>query len=157
MIPASVSTTPSIGAWVVPALPPGIEPNSIHLDSKVEADRYKWIRSEEAGHDVGEVAIKHWVRDHWHGYLRTKWLEHLQGKTFWIELRRCAFGLLQQECENRDDLLNRVIDKLKLGQENLGVIQWAVLERLPLPLVHRILAAVDVNSCHLVHQFDSQP
>ena len=141
----------------MPTLPPGVRTVSLYTDSRVEAEKFKWYRSEEAGRDVGEQAIKDWVREHWMGYLRTKWLEHLQGKTFWIELKRCEFGLLKQQCDNDDVLLNRIIDKLKVGQENLDVIQWAVAEHLPLPPVHRILTAVDVNSLHLSHQFDHNP
>lgn len=132
-------------------LPPGVPAQSIVQDSKREADKFKWYRSEEAGRDLGEPAIKQWVRDHWNGYLRTKWLEHLQGRTFWIELTRCEFGILKNECGNDDELLGRIIDKLKVGQENLDVIRWAVSEHLPLPPIHRILTAVDINSCHIVH------
>jgi hypothetical protein len=155
MIATKPSTNASNGAWAIPTLPPGVRSDSLYADSRVEADRFKWYRSEEAGRDLGEEAIKHWVKDHWHGYLRTKWLEHLQGKTFWIELKRCEFGHLKHFCDNDDILLNRIIDKLKTGQENLDVIRWAVTEHLPLPPIHRILTAVDVNSLHLVHQFDS--
>ena len=135
-------------------LPPGVRLESLFVDSMAEADKFKWYRSEEAGRDVGEQAIRDWVREHWSGYLRTKWLEHLQGKTFWIELKRCEFGLLKHQCDNDDVLLNRIIDKLKVGQENLDVIRWAVSEQLQLLPVHRILTAVDVNSLHLSHQFD---
>jgi hypothetical protein len=46
------------------------------------------------------------------------------------------------------------VEKLKTGQENLDVIKWAVAEHLPLPPVHRILTAVDINSLHLSHQFE---
>ena len=49
----------------------------------VEAMRHKWIESEKAGHDLGEIAIRCWVHEHWHGFLRAKWLEHLEGKTFY--------------------------------------------------------------------------
>ncbi|MGL4419666.1 MAG: hypothetical protein ACRCZF_03280, partial [Gemmataceae bacterium] len=67
---------------------------SIYHDSQHEADKFKWIESEKAGFDLGETAIKRWVRDHWCVYLRAKWLEHLQGTCFWVELDRGDFGLL---------------------------------------------------------------
>src|SRR4051812_36825629 len=51
-----------------------------------EALRFRWIESEKPGHDLGEAAIRRWVRCHWRGYLRARWLEHLQGKRFWVEL-----------------------------------------------------------------------
>lgn len=155
MIATKLPPTAPNGVWVTPTLPPDVHKRSLFADGRVEADKFKWYRSEEAGRDLGEAAINHWVRDHWNGYLRTKWLEHLQGKTFWIELTRCEFGVLRNQCESDEDLLNRIIDKLKVGKENLDVIQWAVAEHLPLPPVHRILTAVDVNSCHLCPQFES--
>ena len=68
---------------------------SVHDRGAVEAQRHKWIESEKAGRDLGEWAIRGWVRQHWNGFLREKWLEHLEGRTFWIELDHDDFGLLQ--------------------------------------------------------------
>jgi hypothetical protein len=149
-------TLPTAGpaAWATPTLPPGVRLESLVADGKTQAEIYKWIRSEEAGYDLGETAIRDWVQKHWHDYLRSKWLEHLQGRTFWIELKRCQFGILTQQFLEQQPLLDQIIDKLKVGQENLDVIRWAVRESHPLTTVHRILTAVDVNSCHLVHFFD---
>ena len=65
-----------------------MEKSSVYIESEQEALRYKWIESEKAGHDLGEVAIRRWVKDHWWGYLRARWLEHLQGRRFWVELDR---------------------------------------------------------------------
>ena len=69
---------------------------SVHDRGAVEAQRHKWIESEKAGRDLGEWAIRCWVRQHWNGFLRAKWLEHLEGRTFWIELDHDDFGLLQR-------------------------------------------------------------
>src|SRR4051794_23824878 len=78
-----------------------VERLSIYADCEKEMERFKWIRSEEAGHDLGEAAIRRWVKEHWWGYLRARWLEHLQGKRFWLELDRGDFGLLLREfCDN---------------------------------------------------------
>jgi hypothetical protein len=148
-------TAPVTAAWALPTLPPGVRSESLKTDGWAEADKFKWYRSEEAGHDLGESAIREWVKRHWHVYLRAKWLEHIQGKTFWIELKRCEFGVLTNQFFDHQPLLNQIIDKLKVGQENLDVIRWAIAERQSLETVQDILTAVDVNSCHLVHFFDS--
>jgi hypothetical protein len=95
------------------------------------------------------------VREHWSGYLRARWVEHLQGTTFWVELDRGDYGLLQREFRDRQQLLDQILGWLKSGKENLDVIQWACSQRLPLDPVIEILTALDINSRRLVHQFDA--
>src|SRR5215467_12645150 len=90
-----------------------MEKSSVYADAEQEALRYKWIESEKAGRDLGEEALRRWVRRHWSGYLRSRWLEHLQGKRFWIELDRGDFGLLQRRFQEHAVLLDRVLDRLK--------------------------------------------
>ena len=92
---------------------------SVYVESEREALQYKWIESEKAGRDLGDGAIRHWVQQHWWGYLRARWLEHLQGKKFWVELDRGDFGLLQRQFHDNTLLLDRILDRLKAGQENL--------------------------------------
>ena len=128
---------------------------SIYEDCQREAERYKWIESEKAGQDLGEAAIKQWVKQHWSGYLRARWLEHLQGKTFWIELDRGVFGLLQRSFQDEALLLDRVLDRLKAGQENLNVILWAIDWGVAMDAVHEVLTALDINSRRLSHRFDN--
>jgi hypothetical protein len=151
------ATIPTAGhaAWVPATPPPGVRAVSLRDDSKTQAEIHKWIQSEKAGYDLGEPAIRDWVRLHWSDYLRSKWLEHIQGRTFWIELSRCHFGILSNQFLDQQSLLDQIVEKLKVGQENLDVIRWAVRESHPLPVVHRILTEVDVNSCHLIHFFDN--
>lgn len=156
-----MTATGTMGDSLAAANPPLSAPMqartySIYEDCWDEANRYKWYRSEEAGRDLGEYAIRQWVKDHWGGYLRAKWLEHLQGKTFWIELSRCDFGILQREFRDDQPLFDAILEMLKSGKENLDVIRWAIAEHHPLPIVHRILAALDINSSRLAHQFDSR-
>src|SRR5712671_3379360 len=57
---------------------PAVQKCSIYEDCQREADRFKWIESEKAGQDLGELAVRQWVKQHWCGYLRARWLEHLQ-------------------------------------------------------------------------------
>ncbi|MBX9584441.1 MAG: hypothetical protein K2X87_29420 [Gemmataceae bacterium] len=135
---------------------PGDYPEkSVYEDCVREADAYKWIESERAGYDLGEAAIRQWVREHWTGYLRARWLEHLQGRCFWIELDRGDFGLLERRFRDRTQLLGAILDKLKAGRENLDVVLWALACHLPLDQVIEILTALDVNSRRLAHRFDA--
>jgi hypothetical protein len=131
-----------------------MEKCSVYVESEKEALRYKWIESEKAGCDLGEAAIRRWVKEHWWGYLRARWLEHLQGKRFWVELDRGDFGLLQREFHTNTLLLDRILDRLKAGQENLDIIIWAQNWHINVDPVLRILEALDINSRRLAHRFD---
>jgi hypothetical protein len=133
-----------------------MEKSSVYVDCEQEALRYKWIESEKAGRDLGEAAIRSWVRQHWWGYLRARWVEHLQGKRFWVELDRGDFGLLEREFKTDGLLLDRILDRLKAGQENLDIIRWAHEWGLPCEPTLKILEALDINSRRLAHRFDPQ-
>jgi hypothetical protein len=134
-----------------------MEQMSVYIDSEQEALRYKWIESEKAGRDLGETAIRRWVQQHWWGYLRARWLEHLQGKRFWVELDRGDFGLLQRKFFDNTLLLDRILDRIKAGQENLDIICWAHEWHISMEPVLKILEALDINSRRLAHRFDAHP
>jgi hypothetical protein len=134
-----------------------MEKFSVHADGEREALTFKWIESEKAGCDLGEAAIRRWVQCHWSGYLRARWLEHLQGKRFWVELDRGDFGLLQRKFHDNTLLLDRILDRLKAGQENLDIINWAHAWGIPTEPVLQILEALDINSRRLAHRFDPTP
>jgi hypothetical protein len=85
--------------------PPAVVAKSVYKECIEEENRHKWIESEKAGYDLGEGCIQRWVSEHWSGYLRARWVEHLQGKCFWVELDRGDFGLLQREFQDQQDLL----------------------------------------------------
>src|SRR3954468_18997233 len=89
---------------------------SVHRIGEEEAQRYKWIESEKAGRDLGEWAIRCWVRQHWNGFLREPWLEDLQGGTFLMELDHDDFGLLLGAFQD-SELLDEILERLKGGQE----------------------------------------
>ena len=131
-----------------------VEMLSVYDEGEQEALRYKWIESEKAGRDLGETAIRRWVQQHWWGYLRERWLEHLHGRRFWVELDRGDFGLLQKKFHDESLLLDRILDRLKTGQENLDIIRWALDWGIPIPAVIQILEALDINSRRLAHRFD---
>jgi hypothetical protein len=131
-----------------------MEKGSVYLDCVQEAERFKWIESEKAGRDLGEAAIRRWVQNHWWGYLRARWLEHLQGKRFWVELDRGDFGLFLRRFHDNTLLLDRILDRLKAGQENLDIINWALDWGIAMADVREILEALDINSRRLAHRFD---
>jgi hypothetical protein len=126
---------------------------SVYADGEQEALRFKWIESERAGHDLGEAAIRRWVQCHWWGFLRARWLEHLQGKRFWVELDRGDFGLLQRRFQEHGVLLDRILDRLKEGKENLDIICWAHEWGIRVETVLEILEALDINSRRLAARF----
>lgn len=128
---------------------------SVHYVGEAEAQRYKWIESEKAGRDLGEVALRSWIHKHWNGFLRARWLEHLQGRAFWIELDHNDFGLLQREFQN-SDLLNDILEMLKNGQENLNVLNWAIDHQLHMESVLEILERLDINSRRIECLFGSR-
>ena len=131
-----------------------MEKRSLFAESELEALRFKWIESEKAGCDLGEAALRRWVQQHWGGYLRARWLEHLQGTRFWMELDRGDFGLLQRQFCDNTLLLDRILDRLKIGQENLDIILWALTFHISMEQVLDILSALDINSRRLAHRFD---
>ena len=128
---------------------------SVHDRGALEAQRHKWIESEKAGHDLGDWAIKGWVRQHWNGFLREKWLEHLEGRTFWIELDHNDFGLLQRSYQNFD-LIREIVWRLKDGQENLDILNWAIDDCLDMEQVLSILEMLDINSRRIECLFESR-
>jgi hypothetical protein len=131
-----------------------VQKSSLFADCEQEAQRFKWIESERAGRDLGEPAIRKWVHQHWWGYLRARWLEHLQGKRFWVELDRNDFGLLLDKFQDHQLLLDRLVDRLKTGQENLDIILWAIDWGIPFGPVCQILETLDINSRRLAHRVD---
>jgi len=131
-----------------------MEKSSVYADGEQEALKFKWIESEKAGYDMGDGAIRRWVQFHWWGYLRARWLEHLQGKVFWIELDRGDFGLLLRKFQDDSLLLDRILDRVKIGQENLDILNWAHSWFIPVDPVIQILESLDINSRRLAHRFD---
>jgi hypothetical protein len=130
-----------------------MEKASVHEEGRQEALRHKWIASQHAGRDLGDHAIQCWVRDHWWGFLRARWVEHLQGVQFWTELDRNDFGLLQREFLDVSPLLNQILDRIKQRQENLDIILWAREGNQCMLDVLRILERLDINSRRLAFQY----
>jgi hypothetical protein len=127
---------------------------SIWEHSQREIDAYKWIASEHAGRDLGEAAVRAWIKMHWCGYLRARWIEHLQGIAFWSELDTGDFGLMQRDFQKNALLLDRIIDRIIAGQENLHILCWAHDWHIPMCDVLSILDSLNINSKRLSHRFD---
>src|SRR5262245_56545059 len=85
---------------------------SLYTAGRREADVYKWIASQQAGKDLGEAAVRQWVTQHWWGFLRHQWLEHIQGKCSWHEFKPEQFGLLRRRQFRAQHLLQPILDRL---------------------------------------------
>lgn len=128
---------------------------SLYADCNQQLADFKWIESQKAGFDIGqEYAIHCWVKAHWSGYLRSKLLEHLMGYKYWSELDKGDFGLLKTCFQDQSLLLDRIIDRLKVGQENLHILLWAQDWHICSERVINILEALDINSRRLSPRFE---
>lgn len=134
--------------------PMKVERCSVWTFSDKEAFEFKWIESERAGRDLGEAALRRWVKQHWWGFLRARWIEHLHGARFWIELDNDDFGLVHREFNDQRWLLNEIVGLIKNGKENLDIIDWAEKNQISLDQVIQILERLNINGHRLIHHFD---
>jgi hypothetical protein len=135
---------------------PNVEYCSLQDEARLEALRERWIRSQEAGCDMGEQVIRQWVKKHWAGFLRERWIEHMQGRRFWVELPREEFGLLKRRAVlDACHLLEEIIEQVRCGAENLDIIRWArqtksTAEQLT---IFEILCLININAHRLECSF----
>lgn len=122
---------------------------SIYEEAVREAERHKWIESQKHGRDLGEGAIREWYRVHWPGYCRCKRLEHVRGQCRWKEFGEETFAQLYSLIVAGDLLLDRILDRLDFGGENLQVLLWAIDWGLSIQRVIAILEQIDVNRARL--------
>jgi len=127
---------------------------SVQDESISEIEKHKWIASQQAGYDLGEIAVREWIRLHWFGYLRAKWLEHLQGTRYWIELDLGDYGFLRRAFPDDRELLNQIVEQLKNGKENLDLFCWAWDAGILSERVLKILESLNINSRRLRHKFE---
>lgn len=114
-----------------------------------EADRHKWIESEKAGYDMGDHAIRQWHKDYWRSWCRERWVEHLRGDRFWIELDKGDYGLLRRKFNENWNMIERIVERIKEGGENLDIIQWASDKGFEIDTVLDVLKTLDINSRRL--------
>ncbi|MDQ3332985.1 MAG: hypothetical protein M3552_20435 [Planctomycetota bacterium] len=122
---------------------------SLYEEAWREVQVHKWIESERRGHDLGDSAIKDWWQRHWPHYCRRKRIEHIAGRKAWREFDDEAFGCLYMLILAGDLLVDRILDHLDGGSENLCVINWAIEFGLPTTRVVDILEQIDVNRARL--------
>ncbi|MBN1258022.1 MAG: response regulator [Planctomycetes bacterium] len=114
-----------------------------------EAARHKWIESEKAGRDLGENAIREWHRNYWRFWCRERWVEHLRGDRFWIELDQNDYGILCRDFQDNMELAEKILEKIRTGGENLDIIQWAAEENYDHNAVIQVLETLDINARRL--------
>jgi hypothetical protein len=130
-----------------------VERRSLKEESWREACDERWYRSQEAGRDMGESAIRQWVHLHWPGFLRARWIEHMLGVRFWVELDRDEFGVLKKMPGDLRPILDDLIEQLRCGAENLNILCWS--RRRPpdqQKAIRELLQLINVNAhrlrCH---------
>ncbi len=114
-------------------------------DAREEAERFRWIESEKAGHDLGDEAIRQWVGRHWHAFVRGRAIEHLSGRRFWLEMPRADFGVLVREFPDLQELVREIATLLVAGADNLKILQWATDAAVPMDDVCNVLQRIDIN------------
>ena len=92
-----------------------------------------------------EAAAEEWNRRHWWEWARKRWLEHIKGEKFWIELGDSDFNLVHTGISDDEYLLEQILEKLELGKENLTIINWAVDLGADVDEVVEILGKLDLN------------
>jgi hypothetical protein len=110
-----------------------------------EMEKHRWLESEKAGYDLGEAAIRDWLRKHWPGFIRARLLEHLSGQRFWIEMDRSDFGILVRKFPDHAELVRQIVEKVAAGDENLTILIWAVETGRPLAILIEVLQLIDIN------------
>jgi CheY-like chemotaxis protein len=130
-------------------VPEGVTRYVLFEEAIKEAHRHKWIESEKAGRDIGDDAIRIWHKNYWRAFCREKWVEHLQGSAFWEELDNGDFGLLNDKFHDNTELVDKIVERLKGGGENLDVIQWAINHDFDVDEVISVLKCLDINSRRL--------
>jgi len=111
-----------------------------------EAEKHKWIESEKAGRDLGQIAIHDWSRRYFRRWCRDRWIEHLSGACFWSELDKADFGLLNRDFHPNTRLVGIIVQRIKAGGENLDIIMWAQDSGESLDDALEILRLLDINA-----------
>ena len=124
-------------------------PRSLYSAALEEALRHKWIESQKHGHDLGDAALKDWFRRHWLPFCRSKRLEHVEGMQQWSEFALGEFGQVFQLVVLGDVLIDRILDRMEHGYDNLEIINWALAWGLPMPRVLAYLELIDINRARL--------
>jgi hypothetical protein len=124
-------------------------PRSVYDAARAEAEKHKWIESQKHGCDLGDLALKDWFRTHWLPFCRSKRLEHVEGQQRWDEFAAHEFGQVSQLIVDGDLLLDRILDRMEHGYDNLEIINWALAWGLVMDRVIDLLMMIDINRARL--------
>lgn len=130
------------------------EARSIHEYCQIDEAIHRWLECEKAQCDLGIIVVEQWVEKYWNKFLRARWIEHLEGKYFWIELDRGDFGLLQSDIRNCHELFDPIVERLRAGDENLNILLWILESGLPTEPAKQILELLDVNGTRIPHRLE---
>ncbi len=130
-----------------------VAPCSLMEAARREADRHKWLRSEQEKRDVGVVALREWFHKYWFSFCRWRRIEHVCGERFWVEFGEQTFGSLCPLIRQHDPLVEAILDRVARGHENLDIICWALRTNQPMDKVRYILEQLDINSARLEPSF----
>lgn len=109
-----------------------------------EARIYKWEKSKQAGHDLGQQEVLKWFNDNWAAWYRDHWVSHLKGKEFWKEFGNEEYNVANNAPDNC--LFNEIMKSVADHGENLGIILWATKSGQDMEQVLSVLRKVNINS-----------
>lgn len=122
---------------------------SLYDQGLQEALKHKWIESQKRGMDLGHAAMADWYYRFWRQYCRSRLLEHVSGDCPWAEFDTGRFGLIAKLIRENDLLLDRILDRVRHGAENLDIILWAREWGLNMERVIAILEKIDINRARM--------
>jgi hypothetical protein len=134
-----------------------MERRRLYDEARRAIEAHRWIESEKVGRDLGGGAERDWVHRHWRHFFRLRFVEHLRGRAFYEELGGDCFAVASERLSVEERLLDRVLEKIGQGAENLDVLCWAIREQQPTGPVLAILRAVDMNGRRLPPPIESRP
>jgi hypothetical protein len=121
-------------------------PLSVYREAEKEIKVHRWVESEQAGRDLGVEAEVGWSKSYWLRFYRHHFVRHLRGEAFFEEFDPASFGIVNGRLAADRQLLERILDRVAEGDENLTLIRWAHDHTLPMDQVLEILEAVNINS-----------
>jgi len=123
------------------------EKHSIMYHAAADYAAKKHLDWERLSYNVDQTVSEDWRRRFWRLWFRYRWVEHVIGEKFWIEMGPERFGILKQGRQHNPVLVSRVADRLMYdaGLENLNIILWASDWGLDLDEVVAILKRININ------------
>lgn len=122
-----------------------VEKHSIMYHAAADYAAKKHLDWERFSYDIEETASEDWKRRFWRLWFRVRWVEHLLGDRYWIEMGEQNFGVLRRGEPHNPMLVSRVADRLIAGWENLNIILWASDWGLDLEEVIAVLKKININ------------